>query len=442
MVDQLAAVAHRAWHVRSSVPLEGTVSVAGAKNSTTKLMIAACLADGASQIDNVPDIADAKITAAMLEAVGAGVALESGRAVIDGSTLCSERVGVAYSGLNRMPILCLPVLLHRFGEARVPVVGGDGIGLRPVDFHRDALVAMGAEVHVDGEGISARGALRGADITLRYPSVGATETVLLAAVLAQGRTILHNAAIEPEIEELVGLLQRMGAIIERADGRRYVIDGVTSLQPSRQRTAGDRVEAFSYLVAGIATQGRVAVTGCDPSRMSPAIALLRRLGATVRIDVDGRIEAEAPGGLDPIAVSTAPYPGFATDWQPPLVAALTQAQGVSAVHETVFEDRLGYAHQLSRMGATIQTFNDCLGAGDCRFAAGRHRHSALVAGPTKIHGAEVAMEDIRAGFGLAVAAVMATGDSLLSGIHHLERGYDNVLDKFRQLGADIDVTHT
>ena len=269
-----------------------------------------------------------------------------------------------------------------------------------------------------------------------------SRTVLLAAVLAKGRTILHNAAIEPEVEELVGLLQRMGAIIERADGRRYVIDGVASLQPSRQRTAGDRVEAFSYLVAGIATQGRVAVTGCDPSRMSPAIALLRRLGATVRIDVDGRIEAEAPGGLDPIAVSTAPYPGFATDWQPPLVAALTQAQGVSAIHETVFEDRLGYAHQLSRMGATIQTFNDCLGAGDCRFAAGRHRHSALVAGPTKIHGAEVAMEDIRAGFGLAVAAVMATGDSLLSGVHHLERGYDNVLDKFRQLGADIDATHT
>ena len=269
-----------------------------------------------------------------------------------------------------------------------------------------------------------------------------SRTVLLAAVLAKGRTILHNAAIEPEVEELVGLLQRMGAIIERADGRRYVIDGVASLQPSRQRTAGDRVEAFSYLVAGIATQGRVAVTGCDPSRMSPAIALLRRLGATVRIDVDGRIEAEAPGGLDPIAVSTAPYPGFATDWQPPLVAALTQAQGVSAIHETVFEDRLGYAHQLSRMGATIQTFNDCLGADDCRFAAGRHRHSALVAGPTKIHGAEVAMEDIRAGFGLAVAAVMATGDSLLSGVHHLERGYDNVLDKFRQLGADIDATHT
>ena len=147
--------------------------------------------------------------------------------------------------------------------------------------------------------------------------MGATETVLLAAVLAQGRTILHNAAIEPEVEELVGLLPRMGAIIERADGRRDAIDGVRALQPGRQRTAGDRVEAFSYLVAGIATQGKVAVTGCDPSRMSPAIALLRRLGAAVRIDVDGRIEAEAPiRGDTHIAVSTAPYPGFATDWQP------------------------------------------------------------------------------------------------------------------------------
>ena len=154
------------------------------------------------------------------------------------------------------------------------------------------------------------GSLRGADIALRYPSVGATETVLLAAVLAQGRTILHNAAIEPEVEELVGLLQRMGAIIERADGRRYVIDGVASLQPSRQRTAGDRVEAFSYLVAGIATQGKVAVTGCDPSRMSPAIALLRRLGATVRIDVDGRIEAEDPRRAGPHSGLDCSLPGF------------------------------------------------------------------------------------------------------------------------------------
>ena len=437
LADDLAAMRDRVWYVRSSVPLEGTVTVAGAKNSTTKLMIAACLADGASQFDNVPDIADARITAAMLEALGAGVAVESGRAVVDGAALSSSRVGLAYSGLNRMPILCLPVLLHRFGEARVPVVGGDGIGLRPVDFHRDALTAMGAEVQIDDRGISAQGALHGADIALPYPSVGATETVLLAAVRAKGRTVLSNAAVEPEIQELIQFLQRMGAIIERSDGRRYVIDGVERLDPSRQRTAGDRVEAFSYLAAGIATQGKVAVLGCDPSRMSPAIALLRRLGASVVIDADGRIEAEAPNGLDPVAVSTAPYPGIATDWQPPLVAALTQADGVSAVHETVFEDRLGYVHQLNNMGATIQTFNDCLGPSGCRFSAGRHRHSALVAGPTKIHGTEVVMEDIRAGFGLAVAAVMATGDSLLSGIYHLERGYDNVLEKFTQLGADI-----
>lgn len=176
--------------------------------------------------------------------------------------------------------------------------------------------------------------------------------------------------------------------------------------------------------------------------MSPAIALLRRLGATVTLDADGRIEAEAPAGIDPVAISTAPYPGFATDWQPPLVAALTQANGVSAVHETVFEDRLGYARQLNNMGATVQIFNDCLGGSSCRFSAGRHRHSALVAGPTKIHGTEVAMEDIRAGFGLAVAAVTATGDSVLSGVHHLERGYDNVLEKFTQLGADITTPQT
>lgn len=442
MVNELAAAGDRVWYVRSGAVLEGTVAAAGAKNTATKLMIAACLADGASELHSVPSIADVRITAAMLEAVGAGVAVESGRAVIDGSTLTSSRVGLAYSGLNRMPILCLPVLLHRFGQARVPLVGGDGIGARPVNFHREALAAMGAEVRVDSDGITASGILRGADITLPYPSVGATESVLLAAVLARGRTTLHNAAVEPEIDELVGFLSRMGAIIDRTDHRRYVIDGVTSLQPAAQRIAGDRVEAFSYLTAGIATNGKVTVTGCDPTRMAPAIALLRRLGATVDIDIDGSIDAEAPNGLQPVAVSTAPWPGFATDWQPPLVAALTQADGVSAVHETVFEDRLGYTNQLALMGATVQTFNDCLGSGHCRFGSGNHRHSALIAGPTKIHGAEVAMEDIRAGFGLAVAAVTATGDSLLTGVHHLERGYDNVLHKFRHLGADITTAPT
>ena len=442
LVEGLAETRRRAWLVRSSLPLEGTVEVAGAKNSITKLMIASCLAPGTSELGNVPDIADTAITAAMLDAAGAGVAVESGRAVIDGAPLRSSRVGVAYSGLNRMPILALPVLLHRFGEAHVPVVGGDGIGPRPVDFHRDALAAMGVEVVVDSDGISAYGAPVGADIALPYPSVGATETVLLAAVLARGRTVLHNAAVEPEVQELVLFLQRMGAIVEQTEGRRYVIDGVAPLDAAQQAACGDRVEGFSYLAAGIATGGKVAVRGCDPARMSPAIALLRRMGATVGIGADGQIEAEAPGGIAPVAVSTAPYPGVATDWQPPLVAALTQAGGVSAVHETVFEDRLGYTEQLRAMGATIEAFNDCLGGGDCRFNAGRHRHSVLVAGPIKLHGAEVAMAAIRAGFGLAVAAVMATGESLLSGIHHLERGYDRVLDKFAGLGADIEATQT
>ena len=439
MVDDLAAMRDRAWHVRTSVPLEGTVIVSGAKNSTTKLMIASCLAEGASELYNVPDIADARITAAMLEAVGAGVDLKAGRAIIDGSTLTNSRVGLAYSGLNRMPILCLPVLLHRFGEARVPVVGGDGIGQRPVDFHCDALTAMGAQIRIGDSGITASGSLHGTDITLPYPSVGATETVLLAAVQAKGRTILQNAATEPEIQDLIQFLQRMGAIIEKTGDRGYIVTGVSDLEPSQQHIAGDRVEAFSYLAAGIATRGRVEVIGCNPTRMSPAIALLRRLGATVKIGLNDNVEAEAPGGLKPIAISTAPYPGIATDWQPPLVAALTQADGVSAVHETVFEDRLGYTDQLRTMGATIQTFNDCLGNGNCRFRSGRHRHSALVVGPTKVHGAEVVMDDIRAGFVLAVAAMMASGDSLLSGIDHLERGYDNVLEKFTQLGAEIEV---
>ena len=240
------------WQVEPSGPLRGDISVRGSKNAVTKHMVAAMLGDGPSTIRNAPEVGDIDITAAMLEAVGYQVARSGSEITIAPGSAVEPRVPEAFTGLNRIPILMLGPLLHRTGEAFVPLVGGDPIGRRPVDFHVAALQALGAEVEAGPAGISARASrLYGARIDLPYPSVGATETVLLTAVRAEGKTVLRNAATEPEVVELALFLQRMGARIELSPDRRIVIEGVPRLRGASRWLAGDRLEAFSYLVAGL-----------------------------------------------------------------------------------------------------------------------------------------------------------------------------------------------
>jgi UDP-N-acetylglucosamine 1-carboxyvinyltransferase len=343
---------------------------------------------------------------------------------------------VSYSGLNRTAILLVGPLLHRIGEAFVPFVGGDRIGPRPVDFHVEALRQFGAEVEVTDEGLEAKAAqLHGAHVRLPWPSVGATETVLLTAALAQGRTTLENAATEPEVVELALFLQRMGARIELQPDRRFVIEGVPGLTGARQRLGGDRIEAFSYLVAGLATGGSVRITGCAQERLVTAISTLHRMGATFEI-TDDSITASAEM-LRPCAVRTSPHPGFMTDWQPPLVVLCTRAHGMSVVHETLFEDRLGYIEALQSMQAEVELFEQCLVGDSCRFQETNALHSALVRGVSELQGAEVEMPDIRAAFAYVIAAAAAGSPSVLHGVHHLERGYDHVFEKFSHLGLRI-----
>jgi UDP-N-acetylglucosamine 1-carboxyvinyltransferase len=337
---------------------------------------------------------------------------------------------VSYSGLNRIPILLTGPLLHRLGEAVVPLSGGDLIGSRPVDFHLDALRAFGADGHAKTVG------LHGARIRLPFPSVGATETVLLTAAVARGRTVLENAAIEPEIIELALFLQRMGAGIELRADRRFVVEGGAGLTGARQRLGGDRIEAFSYLVAGLATGGEVRIVGCSQDRLVAAIANLHRMGAHVDI-ADDAISARLPGGGRPVAVATSTHPGFMTDWQAPLVVLFTQVPGMSVLHETVFEERLGYVEALRTMGAQAELFDQCLAGQACRFHEGEFRHSVVVRGRTPLRGAELTMPDIRAGFAYLLAAATATGTSTIGGVHHLERGYDQVFDKFSELGLGV-----
>ncbi len=431
----------RSWSVEPSGPLRGDVFIRGSKNAITKHMVAAVLGDGPSTIRQVPEVGDVAITTDILRSLGVAVDHDedAGVIVVEPNDEVTTEVPLSFSGLNRIPILLLGPLLHRSGEAFVPLVGGDQIGSRPVDFHIQALREMGAEIDLRPDGIAAKATrLVGARIELPYPSVGATETVLLTAALAEGRTVIRNAATEPEVIELALFLQRMGARIELSPGRKFTIDGVESLKGAETTLAGDRNEAFSYLVAGMATGGEVRVHGCAQDRLVTAITTLHRMGA--RFDItDEYIEASAPDGLRPAAVQTDTHPGFMTDWQTPLVVLFTQADGMSVLHETVYEDRLVYVPALKEMGAEIELFATCLGGESCRFHDTNAFHSAVVKGVSKLRGAHVQVPDVRAGFSSVIAASIADGPSLIGGIHHLERGYNRPLTNFADLGLAIDV---
>jgi UDP-N-acetylglucosamine 1-carboxyvinyltransferase len=426
-----------AWSIQPNGPLVGEVRVSGSKNAVTKHMIAAMLGTEPSTITNAPEVGDVGITADILTSLGVGVDIRGDRITIEPTATPDAKVPLEFSGLNRIPILLLGPLLHRNHEAFVPLVGGDRIGQRPVDFHIAALEAMGVDVDVTSDGIAARAdRMHGARITLPYPSVGATETVLLSAVQAEGRTVLVNAAVEPEVSELALFLQRMGAQISFRPDRRIVVEGVERLGGAATRLHGDRLEAFSYLVAGLMTGGRVRVAGCRQDRLVTAIDTLQKMGARFEI-TDEWISASADG-LRTAAVQTDTHPGFMTDWQPPLIVLMTQAEGMSVLHETVYEDRLVYVDALTRMGCEIELYDTCLGGPACRFHDTNAVHSAVVRGVSKLHGAEVTIPDVRAGFSSVIAAAVAEGPSLLHGIQHLERGYHRPFETLESLGLRLE----
>lgn len=425
-----------AWVVNPVGPLRGDVAVRGSKNAVTKHLVASMLGSSPSTISNCPEIGDVDITISMLEALGCDVENANGTVTVDPRPLDSSRVPVRFSGMNRIPILMVGPLLHRVGEAFVPLVGGDDIGSRPVDFHVDALTKMGATIDITEDGLEAKaGRLRGAHITLPYPSVGATETILMTAVLAEGRTVLDGGATEPEVIELALFLQRMGARIEMRPNRRYIIDGVDELTGANHHLKGDRIEAFSYLVAGLITGGEVRVQGCSQDRLVTAISTLHRMGAKFEI-TDSSVSAWVDQ-LEPVAVETDTHPGFMTDWQSPMVALFTQCDGLSVMYETVYENRFTYVPALNKMGAQIETYNTPLGSIDSRFVGSATPCSVIVRGGAPLHGTDVVVPDIRGGFAYVLAAAAAEGTTTITNTHHLDRGYNRPIENFTSLGLDI-----
>jgi UDP-N-acetylglucosamine 1-carboxyvinyltransferase len=423
--------------VNPAGPLRGDVVVRGSKNGITKHLVASMLGTTPSTISNSPDVGDVDITISMLEALGCEVGKEKNEITVDPSPIESSRVPLRFTGMNRIPILMLGPLLHRLGEAFVPLVGGDDIGARPIDFHVDALTKMGAEITITAEGLEAKATnLRGAHIELPYPSVGATETVLMTACRADGRTVLDGAATEPEVIELALFLQRMGARIEMRPNRRFIIDGVDDLVGAKHRLKGDRIEAFSYIVAGLITGGEVTVHGCSQERLVTAISTLHGMGARFEI-TDSSVTAWADQ-LSAAAVETDTHPGFMTDWQSPMVALFTQCDGMSVMYETVYENRFTYVPALKRMGAKIEMYNTPLGSIDSRFVGSSTPCSVVVSGKSPLKGAEVVVPDIRGGFAYVLAAAAADGTTTITGTHHLDRGYNHPIENFKSLGLDIE----
>ena len=402
------------------------------------MLIASLLTEESVVLNNVPRQHETQITQDLLETVGAKLEWQTQNSVrITTPHIHSTNV-TSLSRKNRLSILAIAPLLHRSHEAFVPRVGGDAIGPRPVNFHIEILSKMGAQITETENGYQAiaKNRLKGTLIELAYPSVGATETAILAGVLAEGRTTIRNAAGEPEVKQLIMLLQNMGAIIQINSGRWIEIYGVEKLRGTVATVMNDRIEAASYAAMAIGTRGEIFVRGAEHEHMMTFLNAVRRIGGEYVVKQDG-ILFRGTRPLKGLELETDTHPGFMTDWQQPFVTVLTQAEGTSVVHETVYEERFGYTESLKKMGADITLFSNCLGETECRFKGQNYKHSAVINGPKKLIACDVEVPDIRAGLAFVVAALVAEGTSTLSGIEHLDRGYENLEEKLRGVGADI-----
>lgn len=434
--------------ITGGTPLNGAIKAAGAKNAMTKLLVASLLSDKRCTFYNVPNIGDVEVTVALCQEIGMQVQWDRSAGTMEVITpeLKTSYVPQRFSGSNRIPILMIGALLGRTDQdIIVPTAGGCPIGARPVDFHIKALEQLGATIEyreMKREGAyfaHAHHGLKGTIISLSYPSVGATENTILAGVTARGTTIIKNAAIEPEIVELILFLQKLGAIITIDVDRTIRIQGTRHFYEVEHTVIPDRIETASWAMAAISSKGRVFIEGAQHVNILTFLNKIREVGGGFQIKSHGIeffYDGPLQGGLH---LETDVHPGFMTDWQQPFAVLLTQAAGSSVIHETVYENRFGYTETLSEMGADITLFRQCLGGTPCRFASQSFCHSIIVKGPTPLVGREIQIPDLRAGFAYIMAALIASGTSVISGLAFLERGYESLIQKLEMLGANLSV---
>jgi UDP-N-acetylglucosamine 1-carboxyvinyltransferase len=436
-----------ALKITGGMPFKGHVKAAGAKNAMTKLLVASLLSDKKCIFFNVPNIGDVEVTVNLCKEIGSEISWDKEAGILEIITreLKTSYIPQRFSGSNRIPILMMGALMSRTDEdIIVPTVGGCDLGPRPVDFHIESLQKLGASIEyrtMKREGAyfaHAHNGLKGTMITLPFPSVGATENTILAAVTARGTTVIKNAAIEPEIVELILFLQKLGANITLDVDRTIKIQGTRRFYEVEHTIIPDRIEAASWGMAAIASKGRIFVEGAQHVNMITFLNKIREVGGGVDVKSNGIeffYDGPLQGGLH---LETDVHPGFMTDWQQPFVVLLTQASGTSVVHETVYENRFGYSEMLVEMGADITLFRQCLGGKECRFASKHFNHSAIVKGATPLVGKEIAIPDLRAGFAYVMAAVIATGTSTITGLAFLDRGYENIDSKLHGLGIEVE----
>ncbi len=406
-------------------PLSGVVEISGAKNSVLKLMAASVMASGVTTLHNVPAISDVTIMQEVLRALGATVTTDEHdihTLYIDTTNLTTYATPYELVQKMRASISILGPLIARFGKARVAMPGGCRIGARNLDMHITGLEALGVHFDIDHGDIAATTptGLQGTDVILDYPSVGATENMMMTAVAASGTTIIQNAAREPEIEDLANFLNKMGARIEGAGSPNITIHGVEELHSVEHTTCGDRIEAGTFLVAGALCGGPVTCTGIDPSYLTLALKKLREMGCSVETSADS-ITVSREGEIIPVDLQTMPHPGFPTDLQAQFMVLAAVAAGNSIITENVFENRFMLAPELNRMGANIRI----------------DAHHALITGVKGLQGAPVASSDLRGGAALVLAGLAAEGETRISHIEYIDRGYENLEAKLSGLGAQI-----
>jgi len=417
------------FRIEGGQPLNGRVRISGSKNAALKLLAAAVLTGERSRFTNVPEIEDVRVMTETLRDLGVVVDHPAANVYeVAAGDVDWLFVPLEAAAKMRASFILLGPLLARFGRVIISNPGGDRIGRRPVNLHVDAMRALGADIDYKYGYYyaTAPGRLRGAEIRFPFVSVMGTENAMLAAALSDGHTVIRPAAREPEVDDLIAFLQKMGAQVERTYPDTIEVDGRPRLRGAEHAVIPDRIEAGTFVAAAAVTGGRVTLEGAPCDHLGAFLDLLGRAGVSVSCGPD-TIEVDAtnpgPGGFRACDLETAPYPGLATDLQPPSCVVLTQAVGESRIHEAIFEDRLEWLGELRRMGADVDTLD---------------KHHAILRGPARLRGADVEIGDLRAGASLILGALAARGVSTVRGAHHVQRGYENIDRKFQELGARIE----
>lgn len=408
--------------VKKSPPLSGTVNISGSKNASLPILAASLLCNGESVIQNVPALSDVSLMCSLLEGLGAQIRCDESTVTVSTPKIKSHVAPYEPVSKMRASFLVMGPMLARTGRTRISLPGGCPIGVRPVDLHLKGFAAMGAKITTGHGYVEAKAdRLHAANIYLDFPSVGATENLIMAAALAEGQTTIENAATEPEIVDLADYLNRAGARIAGAGSDTLTIDGVSELHGCTYRVIPDRIEAGTFMVAAAVTHGKLEIDHIICDHLKPVSAKLREMG--VQIQEDGtRLIADATGKLKSVDIKTLPYPGFPTDMQAQMAALMSTIDGTGVVVETIFENRFLYVNELVRMGAHIKI-------------DGR---SAIVEGVKSMSGAPVNATDLRAGAALILAGLAAKGDTEIGSIEHIDRGYDHIVEKLKQVGAKIE----